>query len=350
MAEEKPDAQPAADVPAAAASAIDWSVPGPPLTCESFTYAPGGDAAAKEFLCPVSHQPLFGAVQCVNGHCCCRGCFEKAGSVCPLCRDASGEHVAVAVNVKNVLDGLHVVCPDCHEEMARERLLHHRNNQCLLPCIRDCGTTVTRTGAAQHDLACRLVPVKCEADEFGCPWEGPRGEQAVHAAACDLRGMLPALRLMSERIAQLQALQRDYTAQGKRIAAQEGRIAALEACLAEHIRPSKWHKLGDAFCEANGVKLGNGWESLNLNAFRFAKDAHGFVHLDGMIKGGKADHGTAMLTLPVGYRPALVQPLPIDGGCGFGEVLIDSSGKTYVRAKGAVNDWFSLAGITFSTV
>jgi len=135
MAEPKPDEpQPAADVPAAAVPAIDRSIPCPRLSCTSFTYAPGGDATAKDhFLCPVSHQPLFDAVQCVNGHCCCRACFENAGGVCPLCCDASGAQHSVSVNVKAVLDGLRVVCPDCREEMARDRLAHHRDHSASCP-------------------------------------------------------------------------------------------------------------------------------------------------------------------------------------------------------------------------
>jgi len=200
---------------------------------------------------------------------------------------------------------------------------------CQLPCLRACGTTVTRTGAAAHEAECPLLAVKCAAADFGCDWSGRRHQQAAHTAACGLRGVLPALRKMAERIDE-----------------QSQRIATLEAQLAEHTKPSVWHHLRDAFCVANGVTLRNGWNPAKSD-FWFTKDRHGFVHLDGIIRGGNADSDHAVLTLPEGYHPR--DSILFNGGQAFGEVLIDPLGDIYVQATGAKDDGISFGGVSFST-
>jgi len=128
----------------------------------------------------------------------------------------------------------------------RDRLLNHRNNLCQLPCTRACGDTVTRPGIAAHERVCSQVVVQCDvAADFGCPWEGPRGEQAAHAAACSIRGVLPALRLMSQRITQLQtandaqteqleSLRRANAEQAQRLSAQAVEIQLLQRDNAAH--------------------------------------------------------------------------------------------------------------------
>jgi len=455
---------------------LDRSVPGPPLSCTAFHYAPGGDTAAQDFLlCPVSLQPLFDPVQCANGHYCCHACLQKLGGKCPVCRDASGVQSDVGVGLKQLLDSLRVECADCGEEVTRDRLLHHRNNLCQLPCERRCGSTVTRTGAAGHEPVCALFLVECDAADFGCAWEGVRCEQAAHHAVCKLSGVLPALRFLhgqqqattqhlqeeiadlQEQVAQQQATigvqalriaqqqaalavlrtdlddeQHTRAAEDERLAAaveaeqaareaedirlaarlaqeaaqrqfgdaelaenlaqeaaqrnaadaaldarlgamaslspgdiltdavigmrdlQTGsgplveRMLAAEAALRDHTAPLQWHTLGDAFCAASGVKLDNGWESYSGSyAFRFAKDAHGVVHLGGLIKGGQVDQEKPVLVLPEGYRPARWAYHAVDGGQAFGEVRVDSAGNVLVRAKGS--SWMSFDGVSFST-
>jgi len=250
--------------------------------------------------------------------------------------------------VKAVLDGLKVECPDCGIVITRDRLINHRDNVCPLPCARACGATVPRSAAAAHKPVCPLVAVSCDAAEYGCPWKGTLHEQAAHIPACGLRDVLPALRLLGGRIdaqaQHIQSLKREN-------AAQVQRIASLESQLARHTTPLKWHTLGDMFCVANGVKLDNGWVPYsNSLSFRFAKDAHGIVHLGGLIKSGLPDANKAVLTLPVGFRCPRWEHVSANGGCEFGEVLIRHSGDIYVRTKGRANDWISFDGISFSTV
>lgn len=53
----------------------------------------------------------------------------------------------------------------------------------------------------------------------------------------------------------------------------------------------------------------NGWVGFNQNGYttaRFFKDSMGYVHIDGLIKGGSVVAGTAVFVLPVGYRPSQV--------------------------------------------
>ena len=216
--------------------------------------------------------------------------------------------------------------------MTRDRLTHHRNNLCQLPCIRGCGATATRTGADAHEAVCPLLPVTCAAAEFGCAWNGARRDKAAHTAACSLQAVLPALRLMSRRIVQLES---DLTAEKGNNAQMTARVAQLEAQLgaapvaagadvstrigaletelaaekaarvagdaalhAELVKPLEWHTYGDAWFTQHGLSLGFGWVQLNPSdfPFRIAKDAHGMVHLSGIIMFGEV--GPTILTMP----------------------------------------------------
>jgi hypothetical protein len=76
------------------------SIPGPPVSCESFTYALNAEKQAEHFQCSVSLQPLYDPVQCVNGHSNCRSCLEKLNNVCPYCKDERGNHTNVTFGVK----------------------------------------------------------------------------------------------------------------------------------------------------------------------------------------------------------------------------------------------------------
>jgi hypothetical protein len=278
---------------------LDRSVPGPPLTCTSFTYTVGGDAAAQEyFLCPLSTEPLYDPVQCANGHYTCRGCLVKLNGVCPICRDESNVQVDVGVGVKGILNGLRVLCTDCGEEVTRDRLTHHRNNLCQLPCIRGCGATATRTGAEAHEAVCPLLPVTCAAAEFGCAWNGARSDEAAHTAACSLHAVLPALRMMAGTHAQMAAriaqLETDLTAEK---AARVADAATLRRQVDDHVKPLEWHTYGDTWFAQHGLSLGGGWVNGSAdNFFRIARDAHGMVHLSGILGSGQLNQ--TILTLP----------------------------------------------------
>ena len=109
----------------------------------------------------------------------------------------------------------------------------------------------------------------------------------------------------------------------------------------------------------------NGWASFGANyPVTYWKDAFGVVHLSGGLKNGTVSEGIAsvpIFTLPAGYRPALVQYVPVvstEGGPGYLPVAgayLEICGKASfcdglegdVAVFGADNYYVSLDGITF---
>lgn len=79
----------------------------------------------------------------------------------------------------------------------------------------------------------------------------------------------------------------------------------------------------------------------------YLKDAHGFVHITGVIKSGTTTAGTVLFTLPVGYRPAKQEMFlaNIFSGASVGLLDIDASGN--VNFQAGSNTIFSLCGIIF---
>jgi hypothetical protein len=78
----------------------------------------------------------------------------------------------------------------------------------------------------------------------------------------------------------------------------------------------------------------------------YMKDALGFVHLRGMVGSGTV--GAAILTLPVGYRPALSSArFAAVSNAVFGYVSIDNAGNVVLQTGS--NVWVQLDGITFDT-
>lgn len=88
----------------------------------------------------------------------------------------------------------------------------------------------------------------------------------------------------------------------------------------------------------------NGWidSSASYHGVGYYKDSHGVVHLRGVAKNGT--NGTAIFTLPSGYRPGKGMIFPAASGSAFGYVDIATNGV--VAATGS-NTWFSLDGISF---
>lgn len=78
-------------------------------------------------------------------------------------------------------------------------------------------------------------------------------------------------------------------------------------------------------------------------AAAYMKDPWLFVHLKGTVKLGTI--GTAIFTLPVGYRPQEIENFITIANGALGVVTINPSGTVVATAGSAV--WFSLAGITF---
>jgi hypothetical protein len=107
-----------------------------------------------------------------------------------------------------------------------------------------------------------------------------------------------------------------------------------------------WHLIGDsgepAF-ENSWVNQGTGDEDA-----AYYKDPYGIVHLRGQVDTGTS--GTAVFTLPEGYRSSAQKQFPADADSSstYARVQINSNGAVvpYFNAGGAATR-FSLDGVSF---
>lgn len=97
-----------------------------------------------------------------------------------------------------------------------------------------------------------------------------------------------------------------------------------------------------------GVTYLNSWVdySASYHGVAYYKDEKGWVHLRGLCKNGSGT-GTAVFTLPAGYRPSKGLIFPVASNSLFGYVDVATSGA--VTANGSTV-WFSMDGISFPTV
>ncbi len=78
----------------------------------------------------------------------------------------------------------------------------------------------------------------------------------------------------------------------------------------------------------------------------YMTDSAGRVHVKGLIGGGTATNGTAVATLPVGYRPQYYDDVVDDAGGGFGALSFDSSTGNVI-VKGFSNSYQSLQAMFY---
>ena len=113
-----------------------------------------------------------------------------------------------------------------------------------------------------------------------------------------------------------------------------------------HIADYLAHKADNAYI---APELLNGWENLSIDfqSAGYIKDAHGYVHLTGIIASGVTTPGTTLFNLPLGYRPsrALQFPAFTNGGALIGGVLITILGDVQILSGGNIS--LSLSGISF---
>jgi len=205
----------------------------------------------------------------------------------------------------------------------------------------------------QQDNAAQAQRIDAQAREIQSLHRNDAAQtQRIDTQAQQTRLLLGADAAQTNRIrtleAQMSERKEELAEQTRKRKALADRVEKLENKLAKHTGPLVWHTLGDEYCVDSSVTLGNGWRSDDTPC-RFAKDKHGFVHLDGIIRGGKEDSDKVVLTLPLGFWPKRWQYLPADGGMDFGEVHIGPDGGVFVGVKSARRGWLSFAGITFST-
>lgn len=114
-----------------------------------------------------------------------------------------------------------------------------------------------------------------------------------------------------------------------------------------------WFSLdGIAFMPASTTftapPFANGWTNYSPGTWQtagYALDGAGRVELTGLIASGTTTSGTAMFTLPVGYRPPEYIHILNDNGNNPAHISVDSSGN--VLAKGYSNVYSSLQATFF---
>ena len=89
------------------------------------------------------------------------------------------------------------------------------------------------------------------------------------------------------------------------------------------------------------VDYGSGYESAS-----YWKDKCDVVHLSGLVKSGTTTDGTAIFTLPEGYRPRASEKFITVSLNAICVIDIYSSGNVTIRT-GADSGWLSLSGISF---
>lgn len=100
-------------------------------------------------------------------------------------------------------------------------------------------------------------------------------------------------------------------------------------------------KVGDT----GNAQFANGWTNFGgaNESAQYMKDPWGFVHLGGIVKGGSL--GTAIFTLPVGYRPEEAKIYAVASNNALGVCTVNPDGTVVVSTGSSV--YFSLSGITF---
>jgi hypothetical protein len=92
----------------------------------------------------------------------------------------------------------------------------------------------------------------------------------------------------------------------------------------------------------------NGWVNYGSGYITagYFKDSQGIVHLQGLIKSGTATAATAVFTLPVGYRPTLIEIFPTISNSVFCALQVRDNGNVEFAIAGNTA-YVSLSGISF---
>jgi len=104
---------------------------------------------------------------------------------------------------------------------------------------------------------------------------------------------------------------------------------------------SGWNEVGTSPAFTNSwVNYGSGY-----NTCAYYKDAVGFVHLKGLVKSGT--DGSAIFTLPAGYRPAAKELLSASSNDAYGRIDIATTGTVTPSAGTTSPTWVCLDGLMF---
>lgn len=112
------------------------------------------------------------------------------------------------------------------------------------------------------------------------------------------------------------------------------------------LHQDEWHLVQPAGAGGDATFM-NGWGNLGGDTISaaYTRDANGFVHLRGAMKGGAFN--TPAFQLPIGYRPSAVASFLwlVDNGAGYG--WVDASGNVWLNV--ACRSFWAIDGATFDT-
>ena len=92
----------------------------------------------------------------------------------------------------------------------------------------------------------------------------------------------------------------------------------------------------------------NNWRTAGDGVVQYTKTADGTVYLRGVATGGSLDDNTAIINLPVGYRPSkYMYKKALNNSYQAAIVGIDTNGNVTVKSKNVDNNWLCLDDISF---
>ena len=92
----------------------------------------------------------------------------------------------------------------------------------------------------------------------------------------------------------------------------------------------------------------NGWKTAGDGVVQYTKTADGTVYLRGVATGGSLDENTAIINLPVGYRPSkYMYKKALNNSYQAAIVGIDTNGNVTVKSKNVDDRWLCLDDISF---
>lgn len=92
----------------------------------------------------------------------------------------------------------------------------------------------------------------------------------------------------------------------------------------------------------------NGWKTAGDGVVQYTKTSDGTVYLRGVATGGSLDENTAIINLPVGYRPSkYMYKKALNNSYQTVVVGIDTNGNVTVKSKNVDDRWLCLDDISF---
>lgn len=92
----------------------------------------------------------------------------------------------------------------------------------------------------------------------------------------------------------------------------------------------------------------NGWKTAGDGVVQYTKTADGTVYIRGVATGGSLDENTAIINLPVGYRPSkYMYKKALNNSYQTVVVGIDTNGNVTVKSKNVDDRWLCLDDISF---